>query len=88
MESWAPNPEQEHNLQLLELLAKLREALLGIPSLITPRETVVVGVGVGCNELVEEAVNAIDKTVSTSILEPYLSGVSRSLEDIISKMHR
>ena len=84
-----PNPEQEHNLQLLELLAKLREALLGIPALITPREAGAgVGVGAGCREHVEEAVNAIDETVSTSILEPYLSGVARSLEDIISKMHR
>lgn len=76
---------------MLELLAKLREALLGITALITPRETGIgVGMGVGaqCRELVGEAVNAIDETVSTSILEPYLSGVARSLEEIISKMHR
>lgn len=35
-EAWAPTAEQNHNLQLLELVAKLREALLGIPALIAP----------------------------------------------------
>lgn len=38
-EAWAPTAEQEHNLQLLELVVKLREALLGIPVIITPQET-------------------------------------------------
>lgn len=35
-EAWAPTAEQDHNLQLLELVAKLREALLGIPALVLP----------------------------------------------------
>lgn len=36
MEAWAPTTEQEHNLQLLELVVKLRDALLGIPALVIP----------------------------------------------------
>lgn len=38
-EAWAPTAEQDHNLQLLELVVKLREALLSIPVIITPQET-------------------------------------------------
>lgn len=33
--AWAPSAEQEHNLQLLELVVKLRSALLGIPAMLT-----------------------------------------------------
>ena len=117
MEAWAPTAEQKHNLQLLELTVKLREALLGIPALVTPPAAAaapassVFGAGGGgdaaataaaaaaaaaesaahaaeCKERVAEAVKALDETASRVFLDPYLCGVARALEDIVSKMHR
>lgn len=119
VEAWAPTAEQQHNLQLLELAVKLREALLGIPALVTPPAAAaaapassVFGAGGGgdaaaaaaaaagaaaaesaayaaeCKERVAEAVKALDETASRVFLEPYLCGVARALEDIVSKMHR
>lgn len=95
VEAWAPTAEQEHNLQLFELVMKLREALLSIPALITPEGGDVAGTGVdlasfavGCRKQIAEAVRAVDETASRAILEPYLSGVARALDDIVAKMHR
>ncbi|CAM9980618.1 unnamed protein product [Ectocarpus sp. 6 AP-2014] len=90
MEAWAPTLEQEHNLQLLELVVKLREALLGIPALVlpSPPTPAAAAFGVECRERVAEAVRALDDLASRVFLEPYLSGVARALEDIVSKMHR
>eukprot|EP00752_Nemacystus_decipiens_P008545 g7632.t1 len=114
VEAWAPTAEQTHNLQLLELAVKLREAVLGIPALVTPPAAAatpsssVFGAGAGgdaaaaaaaaaaesaayaaeCKERVAEAVKALDETASRVFLEPYLCGVARALEDIVSKMHR
>lgn len=90
MEAWAPTLEQEHNLQLLELVVKLREALLGIPALVLPSPPTPAAAmyGVECRERVAEAVRALEDLASRVFLEPYLSGVARALEDIVSKMHR
>ncbi|CAM9423221.1 unnamed protein product [Ectocarpus sp. 4 AP-2014] len=90
IEAWAPTLEQEHNLQLLELVVKLREALLGIPALVlpSPPTPAAAAYGVDCRERVAEAVRALDDLASRVFLEPYLSGVARALEDILSKMHR
>lgn len=41
-----------------------------------------------CREQVDEAIAALDATASDVILEPYLSGVARALEDVVAKMHR
>lgn len=46
-EAWAPTAEQDHNLQLLELVAKLREALLGIPALVASAGETTLGGGAG-----------------------------------------
>lgn len=97
IEAWAPTAEQEHNLQLLELVVKLREAILGIPGLLLPPGASlaggsaaggVVGFEEACREQIAEAVKALDETASDVILDPYLSCVARSLEEIIAKMHR
>lgn len=126
IEAWAPTMEQKHNLQLLELIVKLREALLGIPALVTPPTAPQAGssssaFGVGgaaaavaeggmvggdtaaaaataspettvlaaeCRAQVAEGVKALDETATRVFLEPYLCGVARALEDIVSKMHR
>lgn len=93
IEAWAPTAEQEHNLQLLELVVKLREAILGIPGLLLPPGGAsaaggVVGFEEACREQITEAVKALDETASNVILDPYLSCVARSLEEIIAKMHR
>lgn len=97
IEAWAPTVEQEHNLQLLELVVKLREAILGIPGLLLPPGAIlagasetggVVGLEEACREQITEAVKALDETASDVILDPYLSCVARSLEEIIAKMHR
>ena len=97
-EAWTPSAEQEHNLQLLELVVKLREAMLGIPSFFVPKgEKLAVGVAAGsgggsfeaaCRDQITEAVNALDEIASGVILEPYLSRVALSLEEVIAKMHR
>lgn len=96
LEAWAPTPQQEHNLQLLELVVKLREALLGIPAMITPQDGKGTGSGgadsakilAECRDQVADAVEALDESASDVILEPYLSGVSDALETIVAKMHR
>lgn len=43
---------------------------------------------VSCKQQVDDAVKALDRTAADVILNPYLSGIARSLEEIMSRMHR
>ena len=93
---WTPTAEQEHNLQLLQLVAVLHEQLSRLPTAIfgTQNDDGMDHVSLAtrqakqkCSDTMRPALKALDDVVKHQILRPASHAIACALERNLARMH-